>query len=156
MSAGAAMCTAAYHESLRASAKAFRAGVRMTFASWGVNAAGKDAEYQYGNCVRCHSTIGIESAVLGRASVYEHAARSVKVGKILALVPAGANREENKRLAKVLEAYDEDDRRAFARAAGARMPGAETWRLVCEAVRARKTALEIFRDATASTPGASS
>lgn len=142
---GAVLCSPGYHDSLRASEKAFRAGVRMTFSALGVNEAGKDASYQYGNCTRCHSTIGIPSAMLDRRStVYEHEARREKVATIVAMVPAGATREENARLAAQLEAYDDGDRRAFAKAAGAkRKPSPETWRLVCVAVRTRKTAQEI-------------
>jgi hypothetical protein len=43
--AGAAMCSPEYHASIKSSPIAFRAGVRFTFASWGVDEAGRDAEY---------------------------------------------------------------------------------------------------------------
>lgn len=153
---GAALCTRAYHDSIKATAKSFRAGTRFTLAFWGVDEAGKDAEYQAGNCNRCGSMLAFPVAQLGRADTsYEHQKRAEKVAKILALVPAGATPAENATLATALEAYGQSDRDAFAHAAGTRKPSEETWRLVCKGVRERKTALEIFREAMAKNGGAS-
>jgi hypothetical protein len=72
-----------------------------------------------------------------RSTVYEHEARRVKVAKLLAHVPAGESAEANARAATLMEGWTWQERELFARAAGCRKPGPETWLMLCNAVRAR-------------------
>lgn len=143
-------CSNAAHDLMRASGVAFRASVRLTFRSWGVDEAGRDGVYQYGICNRCTSCIGIPISLLDDGNRHENHARAVKVGKILAQVPVGARRAEIDALADCLVTFDREQRTRFAAAAGVLPPSDATWAEVVAGARGRLTAEEIF--ARAMTP----
>jgi hypothetical protein len=61
-----------------------------------------------------------------------------KVCTIVAYVPVGETVGLNGAAATLMESWSQADRNVFAKAAGAKSaPSEETWRLVCEVVRAR-------------------
>lgn len=68
---------------------------------------------------------------------YELHARSLKVARILALVPAGANAHQNEALADCLRSFSAADRQRFAAAAGASKPSDATWSALVAAVLVR-------------------
>lgn len=77
-------------------------------------------------------------------SHHEKSARTVKVLKILAVIPQGDTAEANGRAADLLAALPQIDRDLLAAQAGQKVPSAETWRQVVEAVRMRRPVAELL------------
>lgn len=69
---------------------------------------------------------------------YEAAARSRKVLKILAAVPAGETAEEITRIADWLASRTQDERNALAAWAGVNAPSETTWNEVVQVQRWRR------------------
>lgn len=78
------------------------------------------------------------------ASPFEEAGRARKVMAILKVVPTGDSSTENGIVADFLAGLSVPERAVFAKLAKVRSPSDETWRLVIEAVRARKPVGEVL------------
>lgn len=77
-------------------------------------------------------------------------ARWAKVCTIVAYVPVGETRGLNEAAGALMASWSQEDRDVFAKAAGTkRPPSVETWRLVCEVVRARPVPSMVDLDAHA-------